>query len=80
MSPSGIAPQLTVMKGLFALGLQSWINRAKTSLPVPLSPVSKTVISVGATARTTPISSRISSLEATTFGGSDCCCKLFTIK
>src|ERR1043165_8637787 len=46
------------------------MSSAKTSLPVPLSPSSRTVIVVGATTRTTETSSRISSLAAMICSGS----------
>src|SRR5581483_10359306 len=63
ISPSGIAPQLTVTNGPLR-SLRSWISSANTSLPVPLSPMRRTVIEVGAIARTTETISRISSLAA----------------
>ena len=48
-SSDGIAPQFTAMKGLLERRLLVWMNRAISSLPVPLSPAIKTVESVGAT-------------------------------
>ena len=44
-----MALQLTVTNGLLRRGLASWIARASSSLPVPLSPVSSTRASVPAT-------------------------------
>ena len=46
---SGIAPQLTVMNGPFARFERRWISRAISSLPVPVSPVISTLMSVAAT-------------------------------
>ena len=45
---SGIAPQLIVTNGLPARGERRWISRAISSLPVPVSPVISTEMSVGA--------------------------------
>jgi len=45
---SGIAAQLTAIKGLLALLLILCILFATTSLPVPVSPVIRTVVSNGA--------------------------------
>ncbi len=44
-----MAPQLTARNGNDARALFSWIVRATTSLPLPDSPVRKTVALVGAT-------------------------------
>ena len=41
--------QLMAIKGLCALRLLRWIARATSSLPVPVSPVIRTVVSFGAT-------------------------------
>ena len=46
---SGIAPQFTATKGPSRRDESSWMRRALTPLPVPLSPVISTVLSVGAT-------------------------------
>src|SRR5438105_1036401 len=46
--PSGIAAQFRATKGCSRRGDKWWIARAKSSLPVPLSPSSKAVESVGA--------------------------------
>src|SRR5690349_7173345 len=46
---SGIAAQLTAMKGCEARGELRWMKRASTSLPVPDSPTMSTVHSVAAT-------------------------------
>ena len=45
----GMAPQSTAINGLFRRSLFRWIDLATTSLPVPLSPIISTDISVGAT-------------------------------
>lgn len=47
--PSGIAPQLTAIKGLCFLVDNACIIWLKASLPTPLSPVIKTDKSVAAT-------------------------------
>ena len=47
-SDSGMAPQFTGTKGPRARVLFSCTSRAKTSLPVPVSPVSSTVESLPA--------------------------------
>ena len=44
-----MAPQLIATKGWSRRGPWSWMARATTSLPVPLSPVTRTVVRVGAT-------------------------------
>ena len=46
---SGMAPQLMLTKGPLARGERLWISRAINSLPVPVSPVTSTVMSVLAT-------------------------------
>src|SRR2546422_368639 len=51
MSVSGIAPQLTDTNGPLRRGLSSWNARATSSLPVPLSPVTRTVESLSAALR-----------------------------
>ena len=56
----GIAAQLTLTKARSALADFLWIARATSSLPVPVSPVIKTVESVGAT---------LAIRERTTFNG-----------
>ncbi len=43
------AAQFTATKGLEARGLFLWMARATSSLPVPVSPVIRTVAPVGAT-------------------------------
>src|SRR6266404_4187930 len=50
--PAGIAAQFTLTRLRLRRGLSSWIARAITSLPVPVSPAIKTVAFVGATAST----------------------------
>ena len=49
MSDAGIAAQLMLTKGRDARGDRLWIARAMSSFPVPVSPVMRTVESVGAT-------------------------------
>ena len=49
MRLSGIAEQLTATKGPARRGLASWMARATSSLPVPLSPSMRTLAAVGAT-------------------------------
>ena len=44
MSVSGIAAQFTLMSGRWRCWLRSWMARATSSLPVPVSPVSSTVL------------------------------------
>ena len=48
-SVSGIAAQLTLMSGMSRCALRSWMARATSSLPVPVSPVISTVLLVSAT-------------------------------
>ena len=50
-SVSGIAATFTPMKGPWARGLAAWIACASTSLPVPVSPSSSTVVSTCAARR-----------------------------
>ena len=49
MSVGGNAPQLMATNGPARRALDSWIERATSSLPLPLSPHTSTVASVGAT-------------------------------
>jgi hypothetical protein len=44
-----MAPQFTVTNGPLARLLRRWISRAISSLPVPVSPVMSTLMSVAAT-------------------------------
>ena len=44
-----MAPQLTARNGRVRRRLRSWMVRATSSLPVPLSPVMNTVTAVPAT-------------------------------
>ena len=46
---SGIAAQFTLMSGMSRCALRSWMARAISSLPVPVSPVMSTVLLVSAT-------------------------------
>ena len=48
-SVSGMAAQFTLMSGMRRSALRSWIARATSSLPVPVSPVMSTVLLVSAT-------------------------------
>ncbi len=59
-SASGIAAQFTLMNGLAASALHACTARATNSLPVPVSPVIRTVLRVAATSsiRRTTSSSR----------------------
>ncbi len=50
-SVSGIAAQFNGRNGRSARGLSPWTPRATSSFPVPLSPVIRTFIRVGATRR-----------------------------
>ena len=59
MSPSGMAPQLMATKGWSRRSLRAWMLRATTSLPVPLSPVTSTVVRVGASFSTSWRTSRM---------------------
>ncbi len=48
-SSRGSAAQFTFTSGRSRRGLRSWIARATSSLPVPVSPSTSTVLSVAAT-------------------------------
>jgi hypothetical protein len=52
---AGMAPQLTTTKGPELRSLLVWMARAKSSLPVPLSPVMSTLARLGAERRTNSI-------------------------
>ncbi len=62
---SGRAAQFTATKGLSARLLALYISRAATSLPVPLSPVIRTVAPVFATCRIKRLISFIGALRQT---------------
>jgi hypothetical protein len=62
-SASGIAAQFTVTSLAARRRLRSWIARATSSLPVPLSPVISTEASVSATRSTRSNTSRIAALS-----------------
>ncbi len=62
---SGNAPQLTGMNGLSRRGPFVWIARAMSSLPVPLSPWSRTVLLLSATRATNLYTSNIAVLLPT---------------
>ena len=46
---SGMAAQFTLMSGMSRCALRSWMARASSSLPVPVSPMMSTVLLVSAT-------------------------------
>ena len=46
---SGMAAQLTLMSGMWRCGLRSWMARASSSFPVPVSPITSTVLLDSAT-------------------------------
>ena len=48
-SVSGIAAQFTLMSGMSRCAERWWMRRATISLPVPVSPVTSTVLLVSAT-------------------------------
>jgi hypothetical protein len=48
-SAGEIAPQLILMSGRSRLDERAWMARASSSFPVPVSPRTSTVVSVGAT-------------------------------
>ena len=56
-SVSGIAAQFTLMSGMSRCALRSWMARATSSLPVPVSPVMRTVLLVSATSSARRITS-----------------------
>ncbi len=65
MSDSGRAPQFTATNGPSRRAPCVWMARATISLPVPLSPVSKTLAGASATRRTISITSCIAALFPT---------------
>jgi len=60
-----MAAQLNLIKVRFLRGLRLWTARETSSFPVPVSPSSKTVESVGATVRTCSFTRWIAALEPT---------------
>ncbi|PYQ01883.1 MAG: hypothetical protein DMF82_17775 [Acidobacteria bacterium] len=64
-SPSGSAAQLTLMRGISRCALRSWMARATSSLPVPVSPVISTVLRACATSSSCRITSWIARLRPT---------------
>src|SRR5215469_14505245 len=54
MRPDGMAAQLIFTKVRSRRGLRLWMARAKSSLPVPVSPSSSTVVAAGAASSTWP--------------------------
>ncbi len=67
-SDSGIAAQLIAMKAPSRRAESAWIARAKSSLPVPLSPSRSTVASVAATRSVSARTVRIAA-DSPTMGG-----------
>ncbi len=67
-SVSGSAPQLTDTNGRDARRLFKWTVRATSSLPVPLSPLINTGLSLAATRATIETTSTISGLSPTMCG------------
>ncbi len=63
--PAGSELQSTTMNGLALRGEAWWMERASTSLPVPVSPRSTTVASLLATAVSSPKSLRMAALFPT---------------
>jgi len=64
-SVSGMAAQFTLMRGMFRWALRSWMARASSSLPVPVSPMMRTVLLVSATRSAFAITSWITRLRPT---------------
>ena len=62
ISGSGIAAQLTLIRGISRCALLAWIARATSSLPVPVSPVISTVLFERATSSSLWITSWIARL------------------
>jgi hypothetical protein len=60
-----MAAQFTLMSGMFRCALRSWMARARSSLPVPVSPMMSTVLLVSATRSALPITSWITRLRPT---------------
>ena len=67
-SVSVSAAQLTATNGRLARGLSMWMARAAISLPVPVSPVSRTVVWARETRRMVSLSARMGGLSPTSFG------------
>jgi hypothetical protein len=65
MTSFGIAAQLMVRYGSSCRGLWLWMSRATTSLPVPLSPVMRTVVRDFAMRLTADLISQIGGLWPT---------------
>ena len=75
-----MAAQFTEMKGSFDRLLFVWINRASTSLPVPDSPVTKTLASDGAIcAANFSVPAIKGSLKITDVCSSDTACRIAAI-
>ena len=67
-TPSAKTPQFSATKGLEARPLWSWMARATSSLPVPVSPRIRTGTSVAATRATRARSARMGSLSPRSAG------------
>ena len=75
----GMAPQSTAIKGLLRRSLFRCISFATTSLPVPLSPIISTDISVGATKLINLLSFLDAGLTPSIYGFSSVTLGAFTI-
>ena len=64
-SVSGMAAQLTLTSGIARCALWSWMARATSSLPVPVSPVISTVLRARATRSMAERTSRVARLLPT---------------
>ena len=60
-----MAAQFTLMSGMWRWALRLWMARASSSLPVPVSPMMKTVLLVSATRSAWRISSCTTRLRPT---------------
>ncbi len=60
-----MAAQFTLMRGMARWALRSWMARATSSLPVPVSPVMSTVLRARATRSMAEITSRVPRLRPT---------------
>ena len=60
-----MAAQFTLMRGMARWALRSWMARATSSLPVPVSPVMSTVLRVRATRSMVEMTSSMARLVPT---------------
>ena len=60
-----MAAQFTLISGMSRCALRAWMARATSSLPVPVSPVIRTVLLVSATSSALRITSSIARLRPT---------------